>query len=496
MLKTLAKKIGRDEDFPARTAELALMTAVLDGTLYDCLEYEFHQEKTDSGEYIPIAKRQPSVRYNLCRLLVEDSIALLFGEGRFPSFSCSDVDAAQVLNDVVDETGLSEIMQEAAFKGSVGSVAILIRVLKHRLFFDVMDTLFLTPEWNPEAPDTLLRVTEAYKVKGSALRDQGYTITDDDLNATFWFQRVWDDTAEIWFLPWRVDAKPEDKAEPVIDKAKTVTHDLGFVPIVWIKNLRGAASTIDGACTFKPAIDSQIEIEYQLSQGGRGLRYSSDPTLLIKEPAAPSLDDEGQPLVRSAANAIVIDADGDAKMLEINGTAVQAVIEYVNSLRELALESIHGNRSSADKVSGAQSGRALEMLHQSLIWLADKLRTSYGERGLLPLIKMIVAARRKMPIQLLDQAMPELPATLRLKLTWPPWFHLTEHDKGEQSNRIGVLYDKGLISQEQAVIDLAEINGVADPQAELKKIAADTAAKDARAQELAAQVKASETLAA
>ena len=33
------------------------------------------------------------------------------------------------------------------------------------------------------------------------------------------------------------------------------------------------------------AIETKIEIDYQLSQAGRGLKYSSDPTLLIKEPA-------------------------------------------------------------------------------------------------------------------------------------------------------------------------------------------------------------------
>ncbi len=40
---------------------------------------------------------------------------------------------------------------------------------------------------------------------------------------------------------------------------------------------------------------------------------------------------------------------GDARLLEIGGTASAAVIEYVRTLRELALESIHGNRASQTK---------------------------------------------------------------------------------------------------------------------------------------------------
>ena len=71
--------------------------------------------------------------------------------------------------------------------------------------------------------------------------------------------------------------------EAEIDEARSVQHGLGFVPMVWIRNLPGQSSTgdaVDGACTFRAAIETQIEIEYQLSQAGRGLKYSSDPTLV------------------------------------------------------------------------------------------------------------------------------------------------------------------------------------------------------------------------
>ena len=83
---------------------------------------------------------------------------------------------------------------------------------------------------------------------------------------------------------------------------------------------------------------------------------------------------------------------GDAKLLEIGGTASAAVIEYVRTLREFALESVHGNRASADRLTAAQSGRALELMNQGLIWLADNLRVSYGEGALLELARMILRA--------------------------------------------------------------------------------------------------------
>ena len=77
------------------------------------------------------------------------------------------------------------------------------------------------------------------------------------------------------------------------------------------------------------AIENQIEIDYQLSQAGRGLKYSSDPTLLIKEPATT----EPSEIIKGAGNALVVSEKGDAKLLEIGGTASAAVIDYVASTR-------------------------------------------------------------------------------------------------------------------------------------------------------------------
>jgi hypothetical protein len=120
-------------------------------------------------------------------------------------------------------------------------------------------------------------------------------------------------------------------------------------------------------------VETGIEIDYQLSQAGRGLKYSSDPTLLIREPAG----SDGE-MIRGGGNALVVSEKGDAKLLEINGAASAAVIEYVRTLREFALEGVHGNRANPDRLGAAQSGRAMEMMNQGLLWLADNLRVSYG----------------------------------------------------------------------------------------------------------------------
>ncbi len=470
--KTITNGLPRDKDYPERTFRIACLTRVLDGSLYDELPHCFDEEKNPAGEYVPLKQRRPSARTRLCGTVVNDSVSLLFSEGHFPAIDCEDEATRDTLTKLMGEAGLNEVMIDAATRGSVGSVAILLRVLAGRVFFSVMPTTFLTPEWDPKAPDTLKGVTERYKVKGADLKDTvGYPIPDDDLNTEFWFQRVWDATAERWYQPLKVSDAKEGK-EPTEDTERSVLHGLGFVPIAWARNLPGG-DDVDGNPTFHPeTIDVQIEADYLLSQGGRGLKYQSDPTLMIKEPAFGQ--NPGGPIIKGAANAIKVGADGDAKMLEISGDAARTVLDWVKGLREIALEGAGGNRANADKLSAAQSGRAMELMNQALIWLADKLRISYGEGALLDLLNMVVRASKK--VALVDKKgrkLGALNADVDLALRWPKWYAPTYADNQTQAQTLDVLRGAGLLSQETAVKTIAPAYDIADPAAEIAQIASD-----------------------
>ena len=433
---------------------------MLEGRLYDALPYEFHEERSAAGEYVPLRLRRPSVRYPLARIVVDDSVSLVFGDGHFPMMDSEDAAVRAALADIAKESGLNRVMLDAVLRGSVGSVAIQLRVLRGRVFLQVLETTYLTPHWDPEAPDTLLSVTESYKVPGRVLAAQGYALADEI--SAYWFMRRWDAETETWYEPWPV-GQPR---EPAVDEARTVRHGLGFVPLVWIRNLPGG-DRVDGACTFRPAIETAIEIDYQLSQAGRGLKYSSDPTLLVREPAAM----EGE-LIRGGGNALVVSEKGDAKLLEINGTAAAAVIEYVRTLRELALEGVHGNRASAERLSAAQSGRALEMMNQGLVWLADNLRVSYGT-GLLELARMVIRASNRYALRTHGERIPPLDPSARVGLKWPRWYPPTAEDRLRDAQTLRVLAGSGTISKETALKCIADVYDIEDAPAELARIAAE-----------------------
>jgi hypothetical protein len=492
MFRTIAEKIDRDKHYPARTFTLEVYDRILNGSFYDHLGSGFHQEISGANEYVPLRDRRPSVQYGLCRLVVEDSVALLFSEGHFPTSECENEEVKEALADVIKDLRLNEVMMETATTGSVGSVAMHLRILQQsdrsfRPCVEVHSTVFLTPEYDPAAPDVLARVREKYKVKGHALIDLGYAIDEADAEIWFWFARDWDKAAEIWYLPWKLTATDEtNEIRPyTVDTARTVTHDLGFVPWLWIRNLPGKLkllefqhgrgsnvrySDTDGACTFAGAIDAMIEIDYQMSQVGRGLKYSMDPLLLLKEPAAPQ--QEG--FVKSGGNAMIVSEKGDGKMLEIGGEAFTVCMDYVRALREFALEATHGNRTDPQKLSSAQSGRAMEMMNQSLIWLADKLRVSYGEGALLSLLKMVIAAHAKMPLTINGQKMMAIKRDAKVTLRWSAWYHPTAEDLQAQAQTLSTLCESGLMSKETGVNTLASNYDIEDVKAEIKKIEAET----------------------
>ncbi|MBV8401127.1 MAG: phage portal protein, partial [Acetobacteraceae bacterium] len=155
------------------------------------------------------------------------------------------------------------------------------------------------------------------------------------------------------------------------------------------------------------------------------------------------------------------------------GTASAAVVEYVRALRELALESVHGNRANADRLTAAQSGRALELMNQGLIWLADNLRISYGEGGLLDLARLVMRASCVYQLRVMGQEPSPLDPGLKLSLKWPRWYPLSADDRQRDAQTLATLAAAGQISRETAVKSIADTYDIEDVPAELARISAE-----------------------
>jgi hypothetical protein len=217
-----------------------------------------------------------------------------------------------------------------------------------------------------------------------------------------------------------------------------VEHGLGFVPAAWIENLETGCFP-DGSCTWEDAIPNAIELDYDLSQVARGVRYNSAPQLVVRGEIENHEGGE-DPMMRTPTNMIQVNAakkfddgddmmgPGDAKLLEMTGAGVEAALKLIEKLRQFALEQIDAFQKNPEHMTRVISGRAMEFLDEESNDLVSDLRSCYGEYAALPLIKKIVLALRKVGGLGRDAAALGSLDVEGLSFIWPRQFQPTPQD--------------------------------------------------------------------
>lgn len=412
-----------------RYRKLDILERFLCGTIYDHIANPFHREYDGQQNYIPLRDRRPSVLYGIPGIVVDRSTSKLFGDKHWPKFHTSDNEITKHLQELALKSKLQGVMSEAAYWGSLGSVFVYFAIVEGKLIYEVWNSKYCTPYYDRQRE--LEEVLILTPLTGYDILALGYSVDDEDLQTMYFLPKKITKAEEIRYMPIKCDeyTAPKDLTKNDKDSSK---HDLGFVPGVWIKNFVRTAG-LDAPATFgHPSVLSMsIEIDYQLSQCGRGLKYNSDPQLLIKEPPADPTEG-GQlglfptqsTMVRSTSNTLFVGPEGDASLLEISGEGQKAVLEYVKQIRTYALEMARASRKDPDHSYGNMSGRAMEILEEDLISLASDLRLSYGEEGLKPLLIKILRAQKKLKLIDFDVDAEDF----SIDLMWGNWFDPTPSD--------------------------------------------------------------------
>jgi hypothetical protein len=461
-----------DKDWSEREAKLHILQKFLDSTIYDHLS-SWHMEyngTTTTSQYIPLSQRRPCITYRLPEIIVNESISMLFGQEHFPRVRSETSEESVVfINYLNDNFNIIQAMLNAAYVGSLGSVCVLVKVLNNKFYLDVLNTACLTPIFKQDDPGVLKSLIEKRKYDGATLLSYGYKIDEEDIHERYYIIREWTETDEIYYKPILCDLYTDKEMGPEIDDERSTHHALGFVPAIWAKNTNKTCG-IDGMCTFEAIVDISVEIDYQLSQLGRLLKYNSDPTLVIKNPS--SL--EGNQLIKSVG-ALNLDEKGDAYLLEMSNASTNAVIDYVRCLREFALEVVRGNRANPDKISALHSGKALQMLNSSLIGLVGEMRICYGDNLLLPLYKMMAEIANHGTYSLvLNTNVPSVHEMDDLKLDWPAWYPPTPQDEMQESQTLQVYTATGIVSRRTALETVADEFNITDIDKEMRQIEEET----------------------
>ena len=470
----LKKSMNFPSQYSNRTKNLLALEKILDGSLYDHIRYPFFKTCAGDGSYIPINKRRPSVRTHLCNVVVDDTVSLLFSASHWPSIHIQketeneDCEIEAKIRKICFDLNLPSLMEQAAVMGAVGSVAILVQAIENELVIELKRTCFLKPTFSLLDPRKLVYVREQYIVDADGLKKAGFGEFPD---GNYWFTRDFTEFETIWYEPIPVEYNTDKNINLIRDEARCTQHELGVVPIVWIKNLPSAdPNAPDGKSTFSAGIDAMIDADYLLSQTVRGLRYSSDPTMVLSVDEYQISNGLTSSFTKDASHAIALPQGSDAKLLEINGTGAAAALNMWQALRSLALEAMHGNRTHGDRVSAAQSGRAMELMCLGLTWLVGRLRRSYGDCGLISVIKLIALITQKFPdLQIAGHTYGPLQAK-NISLVWPAWFEPTFGDMQTIANAVQSAKSSGVVSMETAVRMMKPATHVQHVAEEIKKI--------------------------
>lgn len=429
------RDIAEQIEYPAGTSDrykaLDGLERLLEGRLYDHLRYPFNVE-LDAGEnYIPQSQRRPSVVYNLAKIIVSMTASLTFGKNHAPHIQCAspsgerNESAESLISQLIDDGSVWQKMLQAVFRGSVGSCALIVRPLPDgRPWISVVRGKEARPLFDPRDPRHVLGIIQQYHLSGSDLIQMGYSGVDE--SESYWLRIELDDTAETWYQPLTNDdfqaMHRKDRRKRirwVVDEERSYEHGFGIVPGVWCRNLE-ETERIDGPSTFGDIVDACVEIDYKLSQIGRGLTFAIDPLLLVKRGELSSLTNElggATKIIKDGGAPLELGANDDAKLLEAHGQGFSTAIEYVKLVREWALEVVGGMKSDQEHSGGVQSGRALEMLFLALDWLVDRMRSSYGDDGLVPLLRVLLCGVQRGVLRAATGA--AVPPDVPIQQIWP-----------------------------------------------------------------------------
>jgi hypothetical protein len=245
---------------------------------------------------------------------------------------------------------------------------------------------------------------------------------------------------------------------------------------------------IDGDSDCHGIYDMAESIDALIAQANRGTVANCDPTVVIVSP------DEMPQVSKGSANAIKL-TQGSVQYMEITGSGPTAAREMAQELRGMALEVSQCVLENPANPGGARTATEIERTYASMLAKADVMREQYGERGIKPLMEMMLKAARKSttarqvngqiergslvlpekidkhPDGTVTRAVRKLGPGGSLQLQWPGYFEPSLQDAQSAVQAASAAAAAGLVDKEHAAKLVAEHFRVEDVTAMLAAIA-------------------------
>lgn len=399
----------------------------VEGTQYNSRPVDWFDDS------VPLWERRPCIVYPAVALAISSYVDLLFGEGRFPAFSSRpgedeeddeaglDEEASKVLDRFIskhhDLCAFRSYCREALSAAMGTGTAVGIHGHRNgKPFAELIPSKWGTPTFDVNGAVTSLEIrypyVEEYKLANGqwAVRVKLY-------------RRVIDEKDDTTFLP--ADAQ-EDGREPkwIKDASKSVTHSLGFCPVVWYAFMKGCApvNVIDGRAIHALTTDEILQHDLARSQWHRcalmsepqmceiGVVPGYNPTDVGRPAMVPSTERGGQITASNPQQGgyVIGPPSGAARkkgpgyvnqypdpltkveMLETPAAALEAQQINTSDLRLKVQEALCVVFLDPEniKFAATTSGKALEAIKQKQIDRCGQYRDDLRDRWLRPNIDM------------------------------------------------------------------------------------------------------------
>lgn len=512
-----------------RMRKLALLRAYVRGEQYAGLPSWYNKD-------YPVWEREPCVVWMAPSSAIDSNEDLLLGEGRYPAVTSrpeeDDGDEDEMLDEESSKTldaFIRHLESEADLRAhqraqynnaqSVGTCVGIFGARNGRLFADVVDAEYCTTTFDQFGDVAALEIK--YPYIDTYKDNQGKWCARARV-----FRRVIDANRDVTFLPAEATAdgiEPKWKEDP----AKSVTHALGFCPVVshLFRCVSSIVNVTDGHAIHERVTDELDAFNYEASTRHEGAMYSLPQKIEIG--VQPGYNPTGEVVITTpssvrggAVNPVSNPATGhyisaggksrppmgarkqgpghvwqyeneNAKVqqLELNPGALEALANTMADLRARICESLAWVPLNPEEIkfAAALSGKALERLMARQLNRVAKDRDGFGKGYLLKSYCMLLrVAQRLGPQQLrtrglkkaksiLDSFYSEQDGTQRwadppLSLQWGAWFQPIPEDDEKLVKTTKEAYEAKFITLRTVVEKLRRVFGIEDVNAYLEAL--------------------------
>ena len=447
----------------------------------------------DAGAQFPIKFRRPSTPYHLRKVIVDRFTGLLFSDRKHPAIRIEGDPASEdYVRTLAEVSRLWPAMILArTYGGAMGTTVLGFQFVDGKPVVEVHDPRWCYPEFEDRHALKLAKLEKRYMFP----IDERDPETGNWVQRPYWYRREITTEKDILYKPVPV----EDGEAPEWEIEREVNHNFGFCPAVWVQN-SPVQDDIDGDPDCLGIDDLCDQIDALLSQATMGVLANCDPTLKIITDA----DLDG--IKKGSRNAIKLPQGSSADYMEMSGAGPKAALDLADRLRALALEvaqCVLDNPNATMKTA-----TEVERSYASMLARADVFREQYGERGVKPLLEMMVKAvqslskPRSVGGQIVRQ-MIELPPRMTaqedgtvartarelgpggvLNLNWGPYFAPTLEDAVKAAQSAVAAKSGGLLDTEHAVAFVAPYFMVEDSATLTRKVKAEAAESQAQMEQM------------